>query len=165
MKTNKGQLKIQEMSFMLLALVLFVIIAGLFYISISAGGLKKEYARISQEETITLIARVADNPELSCGKSLCIDTDKLMVLKNRPAYQGFWDIESLKIRKIFPYSTEDIECNPGNYNTCNIFTIKSSNVDQIYDKSYVVLCRKESEERISYDKCELGMIIGGTKRE
>ena len=42
MKGKGGQLKIQEMSFMLLGLVLFFIIAGLFFLIISNAGLRQD---------------------------------------------------------------------------------------------------------------------------
>jgi len=160
---KKSQLKIQEMSFMLLALILFFVIAGLFYISLSASGLKKQASILQQEQAITLISKLANSPELSCGKSLCIDVDKLLVLKDRKAYQGFWDIEGLRIMKVYPYPTQEIECNAGNYDKCTVFTIKELNQSYLEEGTFVSLCRKETKDKIVYDKCEIGKILGGIK--
>jgi len=163
---KRAQLKIQEMSFMLLALVLFFIIAGLFYVMLSTTNLRTEYLRLQREGAITLVARIADTPELSCGKSLCVDFDKALVLKKRGAYDDFWrGVESLEIRKIYPYISQDIECNAGNIDTCSILTIKEAETtDIIKDESYVVLCRKEADGDRVYDKCEIGVVIAGTKK-
>lgn len=161
-------MKIQEMSFMLLALVLFFIIAGLFFISVSNANLKNNYENLAKEKAITTAAKLSETPELSCGERLCVDIDKVLALKDNPAFSNFWDVNGLAIRKLYPSinntnSNEEIECNTGNYDSCNIITLKEPNSNFIEVRSYTALCKKESKDGYSYDKCELGVISAFTE--
>jgi len=159
----KGQMKIQEMSFMLLGLVLFFVIAGLFFLVISNAGLKGRAQSASEVKATTTISSLASSPEIGCaGKTLCVDTDKVLALKDRPSFNNFWNVKGgLIIRKTYPTLEGEIECNIGNYDNCNQFTLKEIEQGQGYSgiSSFVVLCRKEAIDNYNYDKCELGEII------
>ena len=71
-------MKIKEMIFMILALVVFFAIVLMFWLSITLGDLKGDVAQSSRDRNILLLSRLADSPELSCGASNCVDTDKLL---------------------------------------------------------------------------------------
>jgi hypothetical protein len=163
MISRRSQIKIQEMIFMVLALVVFFIIIALFYITISLSDIKSVVVKLERTNAITLAARLADSPELSCGKSKCIDTDKLIALINHPRYKDFWDIDGLRIERAFPFDSEIIKCSMGNYPNCNVFMIKESK-NTIEDSTFVSLCRKEFKNGYIYDECELGKIIVSTKQ-
>jgi len=163
---RKGQLRIQQMAVMLLALVLLFVIVLLIFLSISLSGLKKEVTRLNKEEAISTAVRLAGTAEFSCGKDYCIDTDKLIVLKNMQNYENFWQVQSIEIRRL----TGNTECSLENYPNCDVFTIldKSSSdnsLDIIYIDTFVSLCRKESENGYPYDKCEVGKLLIGYKKE
>ncbi len=155
---RRSQMKIQEMSFMLLALVLFFIIAGLFFLIVSNSSLKKDYEALSRGKTISSVATLAAAPELSCGEQVCIDADKLLSLKNSAVFGNFWEMAGLVVKKVYPYSSEEIECNADNFETCNVFTLKKPDSGFVEVSSFVSLCRKEAAGSYNYDKCELGIV-------
>jgi len=161
---KKSQLKIEEMSFMLLAVVLFFILVALFFIAVKYRGLSKEATLIEQEKTLSIIAKLADTAEFSCGKPLCVDADKIMALKDKQAYEGFWQpLTSLSVVKIFPLENQThIECGLGNYPDCSQINIYDENVKgENRVGSFVILCRKNNKNDYFYNKCELGKIIAG----
>ena len=160
MKKRKAQLKIQQMAFMLMALVLFFILASLFYLSLLYSNLKKEATRFEENNAVTLASMLAGSAEFTCG-DYCVDTDRLIVLKDRSAYKSFWPVVSIKVRKIYPTQSEEIECEKGNYPDCNLFTIYESGKQGGSASSFVALCRKQVQEGYAKSVCELGQIIVG----
>ena len=165
MKQKKAQVKIQQMAFMLIAVTMFLVMAGLFLLTIRFSSLKDSAKLLCEENALLLASKIADSPEFSCGNAFgsarenCIDTDKAMALKSRLAeYRGFWGVSGIEIRKISSATGE--ECDLGNYPNCGKITlVKSPNGTKI--ANFVSLCRKELEElgTTTYDKCELGRII------
>lgn len=167
-RNRKAQLKIQEMSFMLVAVVILFVLAGLFFVTIKYRGLQKAAVEAEKEKAISTVIKIADTPEFMCSssKSGCIDTDKLIVMQERQAYKGFWPVTSLSVRKIYPSNDSEleIECTKNNYPNCNIFKVYQStreNVETI--STFVSLCRNEknTETGLMYEKCELGKILAG----
>ncbi len=164
MVTNKsGQFKIQEMAFMLMGIVLFFILVGIFWLSLKSASLKKGAANLEQEQAIALALSMADSPELTCG-SQCVDLNKAMVLKNTKIFEGLWPVSEVNIRKVYPEIGINIvkECTINTYPDCNIITIKNTNGGQekSTSSSYVKLCHTERNiEGYTYQKCELGEII------
>lgn len=162
-----GQMKVQEMLFMLLFLFVFFIIVFLFYLRFSLGSINKDYYISSREEAIELVSRIADSPELSCGHSrlLCVDGDKLIALINHDRYKSFWSINGLVVTKIYPYNNQTIKCSLANYPNCNTYVIKEPNGSYVSDSSYVTLCHKEYQDSYTYNKCELGKITAYTEKK
>ena len=164
--SKRGQYKIKEMIFMLIFITIFFAIVFLFYISLSSSGIKESYYQNMKTGALLLVTRLADSPELGCGKSLCIDTDKLVVLKEHQVFSSFWTIDGLVIKKLYPESgNRTIECNVGNYPNCNSYTIKKPLNNTMPDESFASLCRVESKDGFSYQKCELGKILVYTSGE
>lgn len=169
MKNKKSQLKIMEMSFMLVAVFLFFVLVGLFTLTIFYSNLKDEAIRIDEERTLSAVSSVGDSPELSCiaGKSNCIDGDRLISMIHKKTYEEFWPFSSLKIIKFSGFEKNEnelIECNFANYPDCDLFIIydkKEKNERAI--SSFVAFCRKEYENGYTFDKCELAKIIAGTR--
>ena len=165
-KTKKGQIKVQQMAFMLVAVTLFFAIAGLFIFRLFFVGVNQAGTDIQEENARLLVSRLASSPEFYCGESFafgesnCIDTDKIMVLiENIEKYNNFWKVAEIQIRKVHP-SEGGIECNGLNYPNCDIFNVYSENVDKGREYSnFVSLCRKENAEEELYDKCELGLLL------
>lgn len=186
-QNRKGQLKIQQMAFVLIAVTLFFVIVGLFVLTISFSGIKESADILKEENALVLVSRLADSPEFSCGNVFeetninCVDADKLIALKNNlGGYSNFWDVEGIKVRKIYPESGSETECHGGNYLECNVITLISSD-EGTGVSNFVSLCRKnldteinlipdgcgddseveceEVEEKRFQDKCELAKII------
>jgi hypothetical protein len=164
---KKAQIKIQEMAFMLVVLVIFFILVGLFALSIFYLNLYKGAAVIAEEKALSAITNLADSPEFTCGKPNCVDFDKAMVLSDNRNYENFWPFSSLKILKQSGFDkteSEMIKCNLANYPDCDLLIIYDKNINnEDTTKSFVGLCRKELEKTTTYDKCEIGELIIGTE--
>lgn len=153
-KYSKGQLKIQEMAFVLVGMIIFFGIASLFYLSIRTSNLRESAVDLQTENAKEIARKISDAPELSfAGCSGCIDIDKAFVIKDIKAYQSLWGLDYLQIEKIYPKQTER-ECSKSNYPDCNKITIinKTLNYGNTFS-SFVSLCREENGK-----KCYLGRI-------
>jgi hypothetical protein len=163
-KSKLGQAKIMEMSFMIIALVVFFIIVGLFVLVISTTSFRQGANDAKKENALLLISRIADSPEFSCGEALCVDTDKLIALKNNSAYKTYWaDISGLVVKKIYPEDGKGVECYLGTYPRCDTYTIIAPGANVVAQSSYVNLCRREYKNGYPYEQCELGKIIAYSK--
>jgi len=169
-KQKKAQMKIQQMSFMLIAVFIFFALVGMVVVSVLLNNMQRDATSLKEENAMLLASRIANSPELSCGKvydkerTNCIDLDKAMVLlKNKEKYKKFWGVASLEIIKTYPKLAQpnnEIECTPQNYPNCNLITlVNNSETPDRY--SYVALCRKEIYKGESVNKCELGIIVVG----
>jgi len=169
MKPRKAQLKIQEMAFMLVAVILFFILIGLFAVSIVYKNLQQSATQIQEERTLSAIENLAGSAEFICtgSKPNCVDADKLMALAGKRAYDDFWSFSSLSVVKYsgFNKSEEDmVECSFANYPDCDVL--------EVYDKgvggekvihSFVALCRREYENNYGYEKCEIAQLWAGSE--
>ena len=161
---KKGQMKIQQMAFMLIAITLFFMFVGIFVLVIRFSSLKQASTILEEENSILLVTKLANSPEFACGASFgnsklsCIDADKIMALKKHIAeYTGFWGVAKIEIRKIYPNS---VECNSKNYPNCGIIKVYSRNVNKLPASSnFVALCWKESSDMGIYDKCEVARLM------
>jgi len=163
-----GQLKIQQMAFMLVAVTIFFVLAGMFILVIKFSGLKDLATELEERNALLLVTKLANSPEFSCGESFgankinCVDSDKLMVLReNADRYEGFWGVSNVEIRKIYPKtSSGDVECNLGNYPECDIIKILDKEISAEHSK-FVSLCRKEKDAPTGevYNKCEVARIM------
>ena len=101
---RKGQLKIQQMAFMLMAVTLFFILVGMFVLTIYLSNLRNSASVFEERNALLLVTKLANSPEFSCGeafkgkKTNCIDADKVMMLKERiDKYSDFWDVKNIEI--------------------------------------------------------------------
>lgn len=153
---KKGQLKIQQVAFMLIAVTIFFALVVLFYFAIKIANLESDYRIMQREKAEGLITKITHYPELSFrGISRAVDKDKLIILKEKQEYQDFFGkgVKGIIIQTIYP-SGEIIECSRENYNECNlikIFTQRS--VSDV--SSYVSLCYNVPN---GYE-CEIALIM------
>jgi|SRR3989344_6068191 len=169
MKPKKSQMKIQQMAFMLIAVMVFFALVGLLIAAIGFSGLKEKATALQEKNAMLLVSKLANSPEFSCGEDFksqenCIDFDKVFILKEninkyKTGNKNFWRVSGIEIIKIYPKNSNFIECNSNNYQDCSKITLISG--QGISAENFVSLCRKEfdSEKFISYDKCELGKIL------
>ncbi len=164
---KKGQLKIQQMAFVLIALTLFFVFAGLFALSFALSGIRDSSARIGEEGARLLVTSLANSPEFSCGDvfsnvgSNCVDADKVMILmENHEKYYGFWgdDIVNIEIVKIYPL--DDRVCTMGNYPNCGVLSVFPDRSGS-YKENFVSLCRKASHGGGSFDQCYIAKLRVG----
>ncbi len=166
MVAKRGQLKIQQMTFMLIAVTFLFILVGIFFLSIKLYNIKEIATSLEEENAMLLVSKLANSPEFSCGNSFgakegsCVDFDKLMVLKDRiNKYSEFWGVAEIEVRKIYP-DEGNVLCNKNNYPDCGIIQILKTDANTAPATSnFVSLCRKEKSEDNVYDRCELAILI------
>lgn len=164
-KNKSGQLKIQQMAVMLLAVTLFFALAGMLVLSTQFSDLKQKATEIQADNAKLLVAKIANSPEFSCGDSFgtsmssCIDEDKVINLKEKINEYGngdFWGVDGIEIRRIYPPSNET-ECTIQNYPDCDLITLINSTGVGV--SNFVSLCGKRNINGSIYDKCEVAKII------
>ncbi len=169
MKNKKAQMKIQQTAFMLIAVVIFFALAGMFMVSFKLSSLKEDANLLNERNALLLVTKIAESPEFSCGEAFggkkvnCVDFDKTIALKNNiDIYGNFWGVSNMEIRRINNFEQEDspeIECTFGNYPDCTHLRILSSQVVGSDHSTFVSLCRKENYQGEIYNKCELAKFI------
>ena len=163
-KMKHGQMKIQQMAFMLIAVTLLFVLVGLFFLSIVFSDLKESSLLLEEKNALLLVSKLADSPEFSCenvfggSKINCIDSDKVMALKeNINKYSGFWGVDGIEIIKIYPVE-DKIECTVSSYPNCNEIKIIEGSGTGV--SNFVALCRKEQKTSGQIqDRCELAKVI------
>ena len=158
---KKGQFKLQQMAFMLVAVVLFFVLVGLFWITYQSGSLRQQATELAREQSILISGYLSGSSEFACSGELgsyCIDMDKTMVLKDNPDYGRFWPVSYIKIRVLDGEEIE--ECDSGNYPNCNLIEIyENKQVESEGSiESFVSLCRYERREDRAMKICELGKL-------
>lgn len=164
MNRAKGQMKIQQMAFMLIAVMMFFALVGLLIVTVRFSGLKDQATTLAEENAMLLVSKLSNSPEFSCGEALgtgtnCVDSDKVISLKeNIEKYEDFWGVSNIEIRKI---SESSIECNSQNYPDCEVIKLLPGEREGVYVENFVSLCRKDFdfENQRIYDKCELAKIF------
>jgi hypothetical protein len=166
-KTNKkGQMKIQQMAFMLIGVTLFFVLAGLFLLTIYLSSIRQGANDLNEENAKRVVTSLADSPEFSCENAFssigtsCIDFDKVMILKkNIGKYNEFWNVAEIKINKIYPKENA-MECTESTYPKCNSLVVYSKNVNKgPFQSNFVSLCRKDYIGNEVYDKCEMAQLL------
>ncbi len=156
---SKGQLKIQQMAFVLVATMIFFALVFLFYATVRFSSLEGDVESLREQEVIETIRQISATAEFSWTRedcASCIDMDKVLMLKERDSYQGFWKkIPLLQIERVYP-EYDGNECTTQNYPECDLITIIEEETNLVAHSSFVSLCRYESGE--SYYKCELGKV-------
>lgn len=166
MNPRKGQLKIQQMMFMILAITILFVLVGLFALSISLSGVKAKAAASQDNSARLLVSKIANSPEFSCGNAFgtslisCIDADKVMALEGSIQNYGnnFWGVQGIEIVKIYPASDSGTECTSENFPNCGKITLVSSGGGTGI-ANFVSLCRLAAEGNYVYPKCDLAKII------
>lgn len=154
-----GQLKIQEMAFVLVAIFIFFGIILLIFVGFRVGSLKDLSSETKEDNTKELLRSISNTPELIwAGCTNCIDLDKAIILKSKSEeYSKIWEINYLKIERIYPVQNEE-ECGLGFYPNCNsMVLIDNKDIQGIASETWINLCRWD--ENKNRQICELGKII------
>jgi len=163
---NRGQLKIQQMIFMLIGIVVFFALIALLVTAGIMNNLKESSRNLAQEQAIRSALRIANTPEFSCGEiygasslASCIDFDKVFYLKEfSEKYRVLWEVNGIEIRRIYPKG-ENIECTTLNYPECDVLRILETRQGGTGYPGFVSLCRSAIVDGKSVRKCELAQII------
>ena len=168
-KNKKSQIRIQEMAFMLVGVIMFFAFVGLFGFAIFFNMLRNEAQQTAEAKTLAAIKNLADSPEFYCAtsKTNCVDADKAMALSDNQNYMKFYSFSRLEIIKSSAFkknSNNMVKCTMANYPDCEDIVIYDKNVK--YEKavsSYVALCRIENENDVNYQKCEIAKLVAATE--
>ena len=165
--SNKGQMKIQQTAFVLIAVTMFFVLIGMFFLNMQFSKMEEAASELREREAQQLVSKLANSPEFSCGSSFegeikgtCVDFDKAMALKkNIEDYEEMWGVDGIELRKIYPVNeTEGItECTNETYPDCNKITFIES--ERTGKENFVTLCRKADLGYYTKSKCELGKLI------
>jgi len=167
--SSRGQLKIQQMAFVLVAFMILLGLVAVFFVSIRTSTLRSDAGTIKQENAQELVRKLSGTPEFAwtgddCAS--CVDFDKVMALRNRTSYQNFWgnSISLVQVKRIYPlFGNEDDECTLGNYPNCGKVTLIDRKKSYTSQDAFVALCHFEPQG--AYTKCELGKIVLGVTGE
>lgn len=164
-RNTKGQMKIQQMAFVLVALVIFFSLVVLIYMRIRISSLEESAKSLGDQDAMLVVAKMAESPEFEWTGSCpsCVDIDKVWALKERDDYADFWNLDYLQVSYLDQSKTG--ECTSGTYENSNCKTItliSRGNPGTTYD-AYVALCRNEGMGESSHVKCELGKIRAAGK--
>jgi len=151
---SKGQMKIQQMAFVLIAIVIFFAMVAIVYFSIRVSDIRESAVLLREEEAKELVRKLAGTPEfMSIECANCIDLDKILILKGKKSYDEFWDLRYLAVEIIHPIREE--ECDNTNYPDCGRVTLVEADEIGVPYSAFVSVCRWDSE---GYTKCELGKV-------
>ena len=150
---KKAQMKIQEMAFVLVAVVFLFALIFLFFSRFQYAQLQKSANELREFRTITMLRSIASMPELSCTElSTCIDKDKLIVLAD-PAignkFSSIWQsssISKIAIEEVYPDGQEYII-----YNKPAASTVTYS--------TYIPLCEEAQDIKCSVAKIKISTIV------
>ncbi len=162
-KSKRAQFKIQQMAFMLIAVVIFFALVGIFVLAFKLSEIKQSAGLLEEKNAMLLVSRLANSPEFSCGESFggarinCVDFDKAIILKQDIGkYSGFWGVTGIEIRKVS--SENGASCNLVNFPNCSV--LKLAEGSNGYDYSnFISLCRKDSLRGEAFDRCEVAKLI------
>jgi hypothetical protein len=142
-------MKIQQMAFMLVAVMIFFSMVGMIYFSISLANLRNQAKLLRENEAKEIVKSIAGAPELSFTShstaSQCLDLDKALMLKDLAqsgTYKNFWKIDYLEIERVYPPVSGNVECTRANYPNCNRIVIinKTTNFG-LASSAFVALAR------------------------
>jgi len=159
----KGQMKIQQMAFMLMAVFFFFILVGLFFLGIMFRDVGDSAQQLQQDQALSSLQVISDMPELSysSGRAMTLDEDKLRIMSSNfsDAYGDFWPVASIKVYKIFPRQEEFVKCPALN---CNYFEVYNSGQRGVLEyATYVSVCKRVREAGYTYDRCQAGKLVLG----
>tara|TARA_Y100000034_G_scaffold105630_1_gene133100 strand:- start:3976 stop:4494 length:519 start_codon:yes stop_codon:yes gene_type:complete len=165
MNREGGQMKIQQMAFMIVAVFIFFTLVGLFFVSWQSRSIGRNAADLQKQQALSSIEVIRNMPELNCDltEGLCVDEDKLNVLAAGLSddYAEFWPVASVKVYKVYPsFETEGSKKCPGL--NCNYWEVYDSGQTSSEEFSgYVNICKKMRERGSNYEKCEVGKLLVG----
>lgn len=123
--SKKAQMKIQQMAFMLVAIMIFFAMVAIVYFTIAMAKLQGTADDLRDQEAKELARQMSGTPELSfsqggSSESSTIDLDKAyLIAKDGGFRKKFWNLDYLMIERIYPGTPASRNiCLPNNYPNC-----------------------------------------------
>jgi len=160
-KMKAGQLRIQQMAFMIIAIFFFFVLVGLAFLSYETKTTSSDFADLQKQQAISSLGVITNMPELSCGE-LCLDADKLEVMTSLSnSYEDVWPVASINVTKVYPKVDKWIKCPAPDCNYYSVYDSGRSSVTQY--GTFVSLCKRVKEDGHVYDRCEIAKLSVGVK--
>ncbi len=164
-RVKNGQMKIQQMAVMIVAVFFFFILVGLFFLGVVFKDVKGSAGDLQREQAISSMSVIADISELNYDSSwsMSVDEDKLRIMSGDfgKNYDLFWPVASIGVYKVYPRFDEIKKC-PGV--GCNYYEIYDNGQSDVKTySSYVSICERIRESGSTYDDCEIGKLVVGVR--
>lgn len=159
-----ADMKIMQMTFMILFVFIFFTFAGLFFLTIQSGKITENYNALEKERVMSSTETIANMPELNCDSSrtLCLDEDKIITFTSMSnSYKNFWPVTSIKVTRVFPRGIEGRAYPQSNYSYYSIYDSKQKNIAEY--GTFVSVCKVVKTEGVAQEVCELGRLELGIK--
>ncbi|HDL02442.1 MAG TPA: hypothetical protein ENH20_01245 [Candidatus Pacearchaeota archaeon] len=162
---KKGQMKIMQMSFMIVGVFIFFVLVGLFFLAISLKDVRSSAEELQRAQTISSLGVIIGMNELAyaTGDSMSVDEDKLRIMSSGmgEVYGELWPVASLEFYKVYPEFDSVVEC-PGL--GCNYYSVYNSGQRNIEKySSFVSVCKRVKEVNSIFDRCEIWKAVVGVK--
>jgi len=127
------------------------------------GELRKDVQELRGEEAKALVRKLANSAEFNWPKCAnCIDLDKVLILSERETYEGFWNLDYIRIDIVYPVNNGI--CDRASYPNCKTLVVMNKTKEfGVPSSSFVSLCRKAFAQGTSYDECMLGKIYASAE--
>lgn len=160
LKEKLAQMKIQQMAFLILAVMFFFALVGLFILRISLANLEGDFSNLNKEQAITSIQVVTSSTELNCNsrEELCLDEDKLQIMSGdfKEFYSSFWPVAFIKVYKYSAFNSSPVKCPSPN---CNHYEVHNNGQEFFETRSSIIsICKKSTIDSSRYESCEVGRI-------
>ena len=165
MVIKKGQLQIQQLAFLVVAIFLFFIIVGLFFLNVSMGGIKASAQDLKTQKAISFLSTIPSMTEFNADCANCVDKDKLKAFVYfSKEYKQFFPLDSLRAIRMYPkpenFSLSDELICPSS--ECMI--LFNSTTSEITEYSiFIPVCEISKRTGVLITDCELWKLIGGVE--
>jgi hypothetical protein len=165
----KAQMKIQQMAFMIIAVFIFFVMVGLFFLNYHVRTISYSYNEIQEQKAVSSLSAIANMPELNCedSKENCIDLDKLKVISQfSQNYTSLWPVYSISVYRVAAEGDEiifgnEVRCPATG---CNVYHIlESEETTSTYSKFVNICSKQRRQDNRIYDQCEIGKLVVGIK--
>ena len=165
MVIKRGQLQIQQLAFLIVAIFLFFIIVGLFFLNVSMGSIKGSAQDLKTEKAISFLSTIPSMTEFNANCANCVDKDKLKAfIYFSKEYKQFFPLDSLRALKIYPkpenFSISDELLCPSS--EC-IILFNSTKPEIVEYSIFVPVCETSKRTGIVITDCEIWKLIGGVE--
>jgi len=127
--SKKAQMKIQQMAFMLVAVMIFFAMVAIVYFTIVMARLQDAADDLREQEAKELARQMSGTPELMFSQkgspfSSTVDLDKAFILsKSNDFKRRYWNLDYLMIERIYPPPSNNGDCPLNTYTDCRYLTI------------------------------------------
>ncbi len=166
---SRGQMKIQQMAFMLVGLVVFFAMVGILVVVFSLAGLKDSANTLRENEARELAKKLASSPELAFTSSSdcnsCVDLEKSLMLadlnKQFGTYNKFWNLGYLQIEIVYPEKPK-VECTRFNFPECDKISVLDDGGSVNAKSAFIALAYWDRE--LGKYQYEMGKIHASAKK-